>query len=169
MRDAIEKKGQVERALKNKDEELKGYATVAARHHGTNAGMTAQLATARALCYYERSSEGIALLRGIASDYPKSVWAVRALFTLAEQQGDSPDAVETLRKIAGAYPQSIFRVEAQMKLAAVYLTLAGMEKDQDKKDAMRAQAREACDTVLRDYPLCPETDEAKDFIQRNKL
>lgn len=169
MREAVQKRGRAERALKSKDDELKGYTGVASRYYGTNTAMEANMALAEALGYYGRGSEAVSMLKSIATGYPRSVWAPKALMQLGSLQGVSRDAVETYRGIMQSYPASIYWIDAQMKLAALYLKLADTEKDADEKARLKAHAGDACRAVVSAFPLCPEGEAAKSFIAEHKL
>jgi len=169
VQSATEKRGQGERALGSKDDELNGYRSVYARYVGTNVGMTAQTKLAEALWYYGKSDDAAKILKQIMNDYPKSVWCVRATMLLAKLQGATKNAVETYQKLIRTYPFSIYRVEAQFKLAEVHLAQAEKQEDPGEKKKLRAEAKNVCDGVIADYPLCPEGEQAKNFIAKNML
>ena len=169
VQEAIEKRGEGERALGSKEDELNGYRSAYARYVGTNVGMTAQLKLAEALWYYGNNEEATRTLNQIINDYPKSVWCVKAMMLLAKLQGSAKNAVETYQKLIRAYPSSIHRVQAQFKLAEVYLAQADKAEDPGDKTKLKAAAKNVCDGVVADYPLCPEGQQAKDFVAKNKL
>ncbi len=169
MRKALAKRGEAERALKNREDELSGYSTIVTRYYGTNVGMIARMKWAEALHFYGSREEAANVLNFVVTHYPKSVWAVRALDLLARLQGDSQDAVNTYSKISSSYPQSSLWVDAQMGMAKVYLKMADAEKDKDAKKKLRNKARDACKAIISKYPLCPEADKAKDFLEENRL
>jgi outer membrane protein assembly factor BamD (BamD/ComL family) len=166
---AVERRGEAERALESKDDELDSYRSVYTRYIGTNVGMAAQMKLAEALWYYGKSDDAAKILKQIIDDYPQSVWCVRAMMLLVKLQGASKNAVETCQKLIRTYPFSIHRVNAQFKLAEVYLAQAKKEEDPGEKKKLRAEAKNVCDGVIADYPLCPEGEQAKDFIAKNKL
>lgn len=169
MEEAVKRRGAAERALGKEDDETSGYRSAAARYYGASVSMAAKLDLAGALLHYGKGEEAEALLNGIAKDYRKSVWAVKALMKLAELKGVSPGAAETYARIIRSYPMSLFRIEAQMKQAATYLALSEKEEDADKKLELRADAKKACEAVLADFPRCPEGRQAREFIERNGL
>ncbi|MEJ2745850.1 MAG: tetratricopeptide repeat protein, partial [bacterium] len=166
---AIEKRGEGERALGSKEDELNGYRSAYARYVGTNVGMTAQLKLAEALWYYGKTEEAVRTLNQIMKDYPKSIWRVRAMMLLAKLQGSTKNAVETYQKLIRTYPSSIHRVKAQFKLAEVYLAQSKKAEDPGDKKKLKGKAKNVCDGVIADYPLCPEGEQAKDFVAKNKL
>ena len=169
MQEAVKKRGETERALENEEDELDGFTAVAAHYYGTNVGMYASVDLARALWHYGRTEEAGTILKGISTDYPKSVWAVRALLELAELQGATQAAIDTYKVIAASYPKSIYWVEAQMGLSKAYLELAKKEEDYDTKVQLKADAAKAAKAVDAMYPLCPEGESARNFITSNKL
>jgi tetratricopeptide (TPR) repeat protein len=166
---AIEKRGEGERALGSKEDELNGYRSAYARYVGTNVGMTAQLKLAEALWHYGRSEEAARTLKQIMDDYPRSIWRVRAMMLLAKLQGSTNNAVETYQKLISAYPSSIHRVQAQFKLAEVYLAQAEKAEDPGDKKKLKAKSKNVCEGIIADYPLCPEGEQAKNFVAKNKL
>lgn len=142
MKSSLKKRGEAERALKNKEDELNGYRAVAARCAGADVGMQASLDLAEAQWYYGMSGGVASLLAGIFSDYPESIWAVRSLLKLAVLQGASREAVDTYKDIIRSYPDSIFWVEAQLKLAELNAKRADLEEDAEaKKKLKKAGAR----------------------------
>ncbi|MCX6339128.1 MAG: tetratricopeptide repeat protein [Candidatus Aureabacteria bacterium] len=169
VQNAIEKRGQAERALESMDDELDSYRSVYTRYIGTNVGMAAQMKLAEALWYYGKSDDAAKILKQIMNDYPRSVWCVRATMLLAKLQGATKNAVETYQKLISTYPFSIHRVQAQFKLAEVHLAQAEKQEDPGEKKKLRAEAKNVCDGVIADYPLCAEGEQAKDFIAKNKL
>lgn len=166
---AIEKRGDGERALGNKEDELDGYRSAYTRYVGTNVGLTAQLQLAEALWYYGNIEGAARTLNQVINDYPRSVWCVKAMALLAKLQGSTKNAVETYQKLIRAYPSSIHRVHAQFKLAAVYLAQAEKAEDPGDKKKLKAEAKNVCNGIIADYPLCPEGAQAKDFVEKNKL
>jgi tetratricopeptide (TPR) repeat protein len=166
---AIEKRGAGERALGSKEDELNGYRSAYARYVGTNVGMTAQMKLAEALWYYGKTEDAVKILNQIQDDYPKSIWCVRAKMLLAKLQGTTKNSVDTYQKLIRAYPSSIHRVKAQFKLAEVYMAQSEKEEDPGNKKKLKANAKNVCNGVIADYPLCPEGTQAKDFVTKNKL
>lgn len=166
---AIEKRGEGERALGSKEDELNGYRSAYARYVGTNVGMAAQLKLAEALWHYGNNEEAAKTLNQIISDYPKSIWCVKAMTLLAKLQGTTKNAVDAYQKLIRAYPSSIHRVQAQFDLAGVYLAQAEKAEDPGDKKKLKAEAKNVCDGVVADYPLCPEGEQAKNFAAKNKL
>lgn len=169
MKTAIEGRGEAERRLKKDEDELDGYAAVAARYSGTRVAMVARVNGAKALWHYGRQGESEAALRAIAAEYPLSVWAMKSLLELAALQGGNPEAAETCGEIIRGRSSSIFWVKAQVALAEAYIRMADAEDDADEKKSLRAKARKACDAVVRRFPACPESDKVRDFISTNKL
>jgi len=169
VQDATEKRGRAERTLGSKDDELNGYRSVYARFVGTNVGLTAQTKLAEALWYYGKPDDAAKILKQIMDDYPQSVWCVDAMMILARLQGATASAVETYQRIIRTYPFSIYRVHAQFKLAETDLARAEKEEDPGVKKNLRAEAKNVCDGVIADYPLCSEGEQAKDFIAKNNL
>lgn len=169
MKKAVAGEGDAEAALNNIKNEISGYRAVIDRFPGTGVCMETRLELARAYWFNDMKGDAVKVLEGMASEYPKSVWKVKALFLLAELQGASGDAVLTYGRIIRSFPESRFRVKAQMELAETYLGLAGKESDPVEKNRLKGKAREACNAVRSSYPFSPEADEAKVFLEKNGL
>lgn len=169
MKKAMAGRGAAQRALGSVDGELSGYREIISRYPGTNTAVEARLGLAGAYWSNEKKAEAEKLLRGTASEYPGSIWAVRSLLRLAELQGASSEGAATYRQVMDSFPQSLFWVDAQMKLAAVYLELAEEESDPVRKKELRGKARSACNAVVSAYPFCPEGDEAREYLQKKGL
>lgn len=169
MKLAIGSRAAAERSLGNLEGEAAGYMEILSRYPGTNLAVEAKLGLAGAYWQSERREDAVRLLRGTASEYPGSIWAVRSLLRLAELQGASPEAAATYREIIAAYPRSRFWVDAQMKLAGLFLELEEGEDDPVKKEELRGEARSACNAVISAYPFCPEGEEAREFLKKKGL
>jgi len=169
MQEALSGRGGAQRALKIKDDELNGYANVAAAYYGTNVGMSANMDSAAALRFYGRGEEATSLLKSIAAVYPRSVWAVKSMLKLAELQGDSPEAAGAYNWIISNYPLSKYWIDARMKLAGLDLKLAETEKDDAKKKKLRSSAANECRAIVDAFPRCPEGENAKAFLTKNNL
>ncbi len=169
VQSAVERRGLAQRAMGSKDDELNGYRSFYARYVGTNVGMAAQTKLAEALWYYGKSDDAAKILNQIMNDYPKSIWCVRAMMVLAKLQGATKSAVETYQRLIRTYPFSICRVEAQFKLADVLLAQVEKQEDPGEKKKLKEEAKNVCNGIIADYPLCAEGDQARSFIAKNKL
>lgn len=161
MEKAVARRGEAERALGIKDNELSSYAYASTRYDGTQVGVAARMESAEALDYYGKGDEAAVMLDSVASRFPKSVWAAHAQMRRAAMRGASAQAAELYRKVAEAYPQSIFWIEAQMRIAETWKKAADAEEEANKKKELRAKARAACQEIIARWPLCPETARAK--------
>ena len=169
MQDAVEKRAAAIRALEIKDAEIEGLTSVATRFYGTNVGLDASLKKAEALSYHGRADEAVSLLNSVVTQYPKSVWAVRALMRLAKIHGATPQAADAWGRVISSWPQSLFMIEAKMSLAGTYLTMAEAEKEEGRKIELRSKAGNVCREIITAFPSCPEGSKAREFLASRGL
>lgn len=169
MQEAVEKRAAVIRALEIKDAEIEGLTSVVTRFYGTNVGLDASLKKAEALSYHGKADEAVSLLNSVVTQYPKSVWAVRALMRLAKIHGATPQAADAWGRVISSWPQSLFLNEAKMSLAGTFLTMAEAEKEEGRRIELRTRAGNVCREIITASPSCPEGSKAREFLASRGL
>jgi TolA-binding protein len=169
MQEAVGKRVAAIRALEIKDEEIEGLTSVAARFYGTNVGLDAVLKKADALAYHGRADEAASLLSSVVTQYPKSVWAVRALMRLAGIHGATPQAADAWGRVISSWPQSLFWIEAKMGLSGTFLAMAEAEKEEGRRIELRTRAGNVCREIITAFPSCPEGSRAREFLASRGL
>lgn len=168
MREAIELNADILEEDNHPEEAVNFLKKMIRLYPGTNVGLRSRLRLAQSYAEGGEKEAAVRELDRIISEYPRSIYAVRAYFKKAEIN-PGPAAIGVYRSLERAFPKSKFRLSAGIQEASANLSLAKRNDNSKEKKLFRQRAGAALKKVIQLYPHSPEAEEARQIISANKL